>query len=208
MRIAMFSGGKDSIYALMKMYSNVKPIDLLVYFIYEFPRPSPHTINIGKIVELSESLNIPILIKKLKKGHEVSESINVFKQLNVSEIVAGDVFLDRSYLDNIAQSCNAMLYEPLWLMNSEVLLREEIRAGIRPLIIGITKRMKHWCCKIIDENNIDEFINDALSNNVDPAGENGEYHTLVLDSPLQNRRLDFKIVKVKYYDEYVIAQLI
>jgi diphthamide synthase (EF-2-diphthine--ammonia ligase) len=37
------------------------------------------------------------------------------------------VFLDRSYLDKIAHKYNAFLYEPRWMMNSEALLREEIK---------------------------------------------------------------------------------
>jgi uncharacterized protein (TIGR00290 family) len=204
MRVAVFSGGKDSVYAVMKMW----PIDLFIYFVYEFPRPSPHTINIGKIAELATSLGAPLLIKKLTKGHESEEAIRLFKQLNVNEIVAGDVFLDRSYLDKIAHECNAFLYEPLWMMNSEALLREEIKNGIRPLIIGIIKRMETWLGKIIDEHNINVFINDLKINDVDPVGERGEFHTLVLASPFQSREIDFEIVKIKHYDNYVIAQLI
>lgn len=204
MRVVTFSGGKDSVYAAMKMW----PVDLFVYFIYDFPRPSPHDVNIGKVIELSASLNVPLLIKKLTKGHEREEVIKLFRQLNVNEIVAGDVFLDRSYLDEISHAIGAVLYEPLWMMNSEALLREEIKSGIRPLIIGITKRMKSWLGKIIDEYNVDVFINDARLNNVDPVGEKGEFHTLVLSSPLQSRKIDFDIIAIKHYDDYVIVQLI
>lgn len=204
MRVATFSGGKDSVYAVMKMW----PVDLFVYFIYEFPRPNPHNVNIGKVVELAASLNVPLLIKKLTKDYEREEVIRLFKQLNVNEIVAGDVFLDRSYLDEISHECNAVLHEPLWMMDSETLLREEIKSGIRPLIIGITRKMESWCGKIIDDTNVDVFINDARLNGVDPVGEKGEFHTLVLASPLQSREIDFGVVAIKHYDDYVIAQLV
>ena len=47
MRVLFSSGGKDSFYALMK----VSRADLALILSYEFPRPSPHLVNMGKSVE-------------------------------------------------------------------------------------------------------------------------------------------------------------
>ncbi len=200
----MFSGGKDSVYAIMKMW---KP-DILIYFIYDFPRPSPHTINMGKMIELASLLDIPIIVKKLHKNYEHIEAANFLKKLNTNEIIAGDIYLDRNYLEAVSHECNATLYEPLWLRNPEDLLREEINEGIQPLIIGTVLKMKKWCGKVINKDNIEDFIKDAKMNNIDPAGEKGEYHTLVLDSPLQFKRLKFKRIIKKKYNDYIIAKLI
>ena len=43
MRIALFSGGKESYYASIIG----GPVNAYVMFIYEFPEPSPHIVNIG-----------------------------------------------------------------------------------------------------------------------------------------------------------------
>ena len=47
MRVAMLSGGKDSLYAAFKSW----PVDLGLLLVYEFPRPGSHLVNLGKCVE-------------------------------------------------------------------------------------------------------------------------------------------------------------
>jgi len=41
MKIAFYSGGKESVYAALLEW----PIDAFVFLIYDFPRPSPHIAN-------------------------------------------------------------------------------------------------------------------------------------------------------------------
>jgi len=43
MRVAMFSGGKESFYASVRAGG----VDAYIMFIYKFPEPSPHIVNLG-----------------------------------------------------------------------------------------------------------------------------------------------------------------
>jgi diphthamide synthase (EF-2-diphthine--ammonia ligase) len=66
MRVALSSGGKDSIYAIMKSGN----VDFVVVFMYEFPRPNPHIVNIGKTIETHLKMGLPVIVKTLRRGFE------------------------------------------------------------------------------------------------------------------------------------------
>jgi diphthamide synthase (EF-2-diphthine--ammonia ligase) len=68
MKVLFFSGGKDSVYA----YHLERPVDLFFVSVYQFPRPSPHLLNLHKTVELALALGVPTLIVNLPKGQGLS----------------------------------------------------------------------------------------------------------------------------------------
>ncbi|MEN3057401.1 MAG: ATP pyrophosphatase, partial [Candidatus Methanosuratincola petrocarbonis] len=47
-----------------------------------------------------------------------------------------------------------------------------------------------WLGFTLSRENLDDFLEGI--GNADPLGENGEYHTLVLDCPLYSRRLELR----------------
>ena len=49
-----------------------------------------------------------------------------------------------------------------------------------------------------------DFFKD-LPSNVDPCGENGEFHTFVYDGPIFNKPIDFKMGK-EVFKEYEISE--
>jgi diphthamide synthase (EF-2-diphthine--ammonia ligase) len=57
--VAFLSGGKDSYYAV---YKSGLTIDLGLVFVYEFPRPNPHTLNLGKTIETLLLAKIPTIV--------------------------------------------------------------------------------------------------------------------------------------------------
>lgn len=63
LRVAFISGGKDSYYAVYRFGA----VDLGLMLIYDFPRPSPHILNLGKSIETMLLCRIPIIVAKLDK---------------------------------------------------------------------------------------------------------------------------------------------
>jgi diphthamide synthase (EF-2-diphthine--ammonia ligase) len=57
---------------------------------------------------------------------------------------------------------------------------------------------KKYLGKIIDKDLIKEFNEIGI----DPSGENGEYHTVVLDGPLFNKKLEVNRLNQLYNDGY------
>jgi len=208
MRIAFVSGGKESLYALYLAGG----ADIGLLLIYDFPRPNPHIVNIHKSIETLTLFNINcILVKKLRKGYERKQTIDVLRVLGVKEIVAGDVYIEEhlKYMESIANEVGAKLIEPLWgLSPDELLYREFHELQLETLIIGCIGKLKNWLGKTINNRNLDEFIHYTKNLGVDVLGEHGEYHTLVLNTKYHRGCLKYRVVAREVYNNYYIVRLI
>ena len=205
LKASLFSGGKESLYAAMKLW----PIDLFITFVYEFPRPSPHLVNLKQVMEVGGSIGIPVLVLKVDKGKEFEQEARLLRMIEVRELVAGDVYVEDhlNYLNRLTKEAGADLREPLWGMDTEELLRAEIRDGIVSMMIGGEEKIKGWIGRTIDKNSLEHFISNAKDIGIDPLGEKGEYHTIVLQSPLHRYRLRFDIDEIMDFKGYKIARL-
>ena len=80
-------------------------------------------------------------------------------------------------------------------MNTKKLVIEFIESGFKAIVVCVDE--KHldstFTGRIIDK----DFIND-LPLNVDPCGENGEFHSFVFDGPIFNFPVDFNIGEKNY----------
>ncbi|MFQ5712287.1 MAG: hypothetical protein ACE5GD_11000, partial [Candidatus Geothermarchaeales archaeon] len=127
--------------------------------------------------------------------------IDLLESLCLSGVIAGDIFVEehRKWLESICDQVGIKCLEPLWDLDTEKLLREEVRIGLRPMIVGVDTGLidTSWLGKILNQELVEEFISLAKNVGMDPCGEYGEYHTLVLEGPPLN-----KVVKVrmKYFD--------
>lgn len=207
MHIAFVSGGKDSYYAI---YRCGQKIDLGIMLVYEFPRPSPHLINIGKSIETMLLANIPVIIVRLDKGNEFIETVHILRKLSVDVIVAGDVYIDEhlKYMEKLAKEVGATLVEPLWGLDPVELLYKEFESGIISAIIGCVNSLGKWLGIELSLRNIDGFTKYVVNLGLDPLGERGEYHTIVVDGPLHKSSLSYKVIDHLVIDKYFILRLI
>ncbi len=200
MKVLFFSGGKDSVYA----YHLERPVDLFFISVYQFPRPSPHLLNLHKTLELALALGVPTLVVQLPRGGEFRAKASLLRRLGVTALVAGDQGVEEHfrYMEKLAAEVGAVLREPLWGRDPADLLREEVR-HMDILVIGA--RHRELVCRLITRGDVEDFIALAGSLGVDPLGEYGDYHTLVV------RYLDVSIPyscrAVAEYDGYFVARL-
>ena len=205
-RVAFLSGGKDSLYAALQRW----PIDYGVILVYEFPRPSPHLVNLGKSVETLLLTGISVVVERLPRGREKEETIRLLRRLGASEIVAGDVYVEDHlrYMEGVAGEVGAKLYEPLWGMDPEELLYREMEAGIASLVTGADERLSNWVGRLLSKDNAGELASEAKRLGLDPLGEQGEYHTLVVNSPVHARRLSYRVCeRFSHESGYVLLRV-
>ncbi len=190
-RVALLSGGKDSFYAAMQR----TPIDYGLVLVYRFPRPSPHLLNLGKSVETLLLAGIDVVVARLPRGSEKEHTVRVLRSLGADELVAGDVYVEDHlrYMEAVAAEAGARLAEPLWGMDPEELLYREMEAGISTLVTGADERLARWVGRLLNQDTAPELAADAKRLGLDPLGERGEYHTLVVDSPLHEKRLGYTL---------------
>ena len=180
---ALFSGGKDSLYAVHLVEKNGIKVDHLITLLPTLPWPSPHAENMEALKILADSMNKPLTIVDCQKDEALLKTL---KLLNVEALVAGDIAVEEhvTAFNAICKKAGLKLLEPIYGRDTHDLFEEIFNSGYRALITGVNleKLGEEWLGFVIDKETRGEFL--LKIGKVDPLGENGEFHTLVLECPL------------------------
>ncbi|MBA3044527.1 TIGR00289 family protein [archaeon] len=193
---SLFSGGKDSVYALYIMQQSGYDVGHLVSVFSENKYSYMyHTPNIFLVDMLSDALNIQ-LIKKATKGEkekEIDDLKDVLKTLDIDGVVSGAIAstYQKTRIDKICTQLGIKSFTPLWRRKQVELIKEITGNGFEVIITGVSALGldETWLGRKIDEECIKDLIvlNEKYKINV--SGEGGEYETLVLDSPNFRKKL-------------------
>jgi diphthine-ammonia ligase len=191
MRIsALFSGGKDSTYALYLLQQQGWEVTSLLTVI---PKASDsymfHYPNIRWTRLQAEALGIPIKYKESQglKEKELEDIETLMKAEDVDGFVCGAIASDyqRSRLDEICHRLGKPLFAPLWRKDQVVLLEDMVHAGLKFMVAGVYAEGfdEGWLGKVITSDSIKELKKLRDDYRISPSGEGGEIETFVLDAP-------------------------
>lgn len=196
-----WSTGKDSALALYKiLQGNQYDVQALLTSINkDLQRVSMHGIPVKLLEKQAENLNLPLI--KLELPTDISmEDYNILMAKQLSEIkksgithsVFGDIFLEdlKKYREDQLSKMGISAVFPLWKRDTKDLIHEFLDIGFKTIITCVNETYldKSFAGRIIDEN----FLRD-LPENVDPCGENGEFHTFTFDGPIFKNPVGFTI---------------
>jgi uncharacterized protein (TIGR00290 family) len=187
-----WSGGKDSAFCLHKILQEDQHevMCLLTSVSQQYQRISMHGVRVELLEAQAERLGIP-LVKLLIPENPSMEVYEEVLTAELKELVAqgathsmfGDIFLEdlRKYREDQLAKLGLQGVFPLWKIPTDKLIREFIDAGFKTIVTCVNEKFldKSFAGRIIDH----DFLKD-LPENVDPCGENGEFHTFVFDGPL------------------------
>jgi len=180
---ALFSGGKDSLYAVILAERQGVTVEHLVTLLPTLPWPSPHAENIEALKVLAKSMGKHLTIVDFKREGAFSETL---KNLKVDALIAGDINVE-AHIIGLKDVCNKTgleLLEPIYGKNTTEVFHQIFDLGFKALITGVNPKYlgEEWLGYVICEETGTEFLSKIGS--VDPLGENGEFHTLVIECPL------------------------
>jgi uncharacterized protein (TIGR00290 family) len=115
-----------------------------------------------------------------------------YKALGANKVVFGDIFLEdlRDWRDkNLATVGLEGLY-PLWKLNTKHLVQEFIALGFKSALCCVNDA---YLGEAFVGRDIDMNLLADLPSDVDPCGENGEYHSFVYAGPIFKENL--KIIR-------------
>ncbi len=194
--VGLFSGGKDSLYALHLVEKQGVTVDHLLTLLPSLPWPSPHAENVEALKILAESMGKRLTIVDFKREGAFVEAL---KSLQVDALVAGDIFVEAHVagLKDLCSKVGLKLLEPLYRRDTSELFHEIFGSGFKALITGVKLKYlgEEWLGFIISKETSAAFLSKIGS--VDPLGENGEFHTLVLECPLYAKSFKVKSVERK-----------
>jgi uncharacterized protein (TIGR00290 family) len=189
--IMSWSGGKDSSFALHQILKEGKyNVKYLFTNIYKpNRRVSMHGVPEKLINEQAKQIGIPL--KKLyieEKTHEEYEKkmkafLEDLKKEGIRKVAFGDIFLAdlKKYRENKMNEVGMKAIFPLWKQNTQKLAQQFINEGFRTHICSIDESLLSK--KFVGVDYSKTFITD-LPKNIDPCGENGEFHTFCYDGPI------------------------
>ena len=197
-----WSGGKDSSLALYIIQQSRPDLDV-VYLVTtvneEYQRISMHGVRQELLSLQAGLLGVPLFKMVVpnsasNQSYETAleQTFRKLKKEGISHIVYGDIFLEdlRSYRDAILQQHQLTGVYPLWKEDTAALVRKFLELGFRTITCCISTAWlsEDWVGRELSADFISE-----LPSNVDPCGENGEFHTFCFDGPIFRKALRFKL---------------
>ncbi len=204
MKLAAFiSGGKDSMLALHRA-SEEDEIACLISVQPTNPDSFMfHTVNVNLVDYIAACLEKP-LYKIFVSGEEeveVEEVSKALENLKVDGIVIGGIESEyqRKRFKKICDENGLELVAPLWKEDPEKILKE-VSEKFEAIIVKVSAEGldDSWLGRRIDREAYEELLKLRERFGIHPAGEGGEFETLVLDAPLYKKKLepvDYEIVK-------------
>ena len=211
-----WSGGKDSAMALYEIQKakRYEIVSLLTTITEAYDRVSMHGVPRILVEQQAHALGLPlqeVFIPKDSSNEEyetrMEEILTRFKQKGVSRVVFGDVFLEdvRKYRkDNLLKLGMKGLF-PLWGWHTAEITRSFIALGFQAITTCVDVKVldKSFVGRILDKY----FLTD-LPLNVDPAGENGEFHSFVFDGPIFKERINYTLGEQVLRDSFYFCDLL
>ena len=135
--VCLFSGGKDSTYALNWALKNHKVLYLVSMFSKREDSYMYHVPTISWTHLIAEAIEIKHSVYRLDDDMEKLKLI--LEKYDAEVVVVGAIASEyqRSRIDNICKELGFELYAPLWSMNQRALLEELLLLNFKIMIVGV-----------------------------------------------------------------------
>ena len=186
-----WSGGKDSALALwMLRREQREPAVLLTTVTETYERVSMHGVRRALLVRQAEQLAIPLVEITIPSGcsnelyeQRVEEAFGTAALAGIDTVAYGDLFLEdvRAYREKQLAAIGRQGSFPIWGLDTSDLARTFVDGGFEATLVCVDPRKldRRFAGRAFDRG----LLND-LPANVDPCGENGEFHTFVDAGPI------------------------
>jgi uncharacterized protein (TIGR00290 family) len=215
-RVAVsWSSGKDSAWSLhlLRQDPSVEVVALFTTLNQQFDRVAMHAVR-RELLELqAKSVGLPLWTVPLpwpcsNEDYELRMTALCERATGeaVQAIAFGDLFLAdiRAYRENQLAATGLQPLFPVWQIPTAELARSMIASGLRAKITCVDPRVlpKEFAGREFDS----QFLAD-LPPNIDPCGENGEFHSFVYDGPGFHQPIEVSVGEIVERDGFVFADL-
>jgi uncharacterized protein (TIGR00290 family) len=204
--VCSWSGGKDSCYALMKaIEAGCEPTVLLNMMNENGQVSRSHGLPLSILNQQAAAIGIPIHgIPATWKDYEVKyiETLKSIKETyRLEAAVFGDIDLEphREWEEKVCLAAGLKPLLPLWQQDRKDLVYQMIDAGIKAIIVSCNTHLGET---FLGSAITRELVEELEACGVDVCGENGEYHTAVLDCPLFSAPIELPEYNKKTYSDY------
>jgi diphthine-ammonia ligase len=182
-----WSGGKDSYLALHRSHSSYDVVAMITMFDEDGARSRSHGLRPALVEAQALCLGLtlcPGLASWATYEDGYRRALTDARVLGITHVIFGDIMYEsnRVFPERVCAAEGLMAVEPLWGEPTTALYREFVATGADARIVTIRDNVldPSWLGRKLTLNLLDDIIGAG----VDPCGEHGEYHTVVVDAPL------------------------
>ena len=193
---AMYSGGKDSTFAMYLAEQMGHEIVCLVTV-----RPEDraswifHTPNLSVVPVMAEAMGKELVTVPSDGTEEgdMDAMRKVLSGLDIDGIVVGALWSDYQWdrMNLICGDLGLYVLAPLWRKDQDTVYDEMVSAGVEAVIVGVFAEGldERWLGRRLDADTKRELCRLRDRYGISIMGEGGEYESMTLDSPMHLKRL-------------------
>ena len=204
----LFSGGKDSYLAMQMAVDSHEISCLLTMNSHNQDSWMFHTPAIEWTKLQAESLEIPQIIQETE-GIQDKELDDLFKliekakkEYSIEGIVTGALAstYQSTRIQKICNNLELWCFNPLWQLPQERLLEKLQTYQVTSVITGVAAEPfdESWLGKELDSSTINDLLLYSKKYRINPAGEGGEFESLVINAPMFAKKLEILSSKIHY----------
>ncbi len=190
-----WSGGKDCCTALHRVADQYEVAAALTMFDEEGARSRSHGLRPEIVAAQVDRLGMTHVSRRCSWDTYDAAFASGLEELaasGITHVIFGDIMFDshRTWTEQRCADAGLTAVQPIWGEPTDLMLREFLASGSDALIV--TARAKFldpsWLGRPLTLSMLDELTQLG----VDPCGELGEYHTVVVNSPRFSRPLELR----------------
>ena len=218
MRVLLsWSSGKDSAWALYQLQQdpNLEVVGLLTTYNAAFDRSAIHGVRRTLVAMQAEAAGLPLLEVPLpwpcsNQDYEriMGETLEQARQqFEMDAIAFGDLFLEdiRAYREERMADTGLEILFPVWGIPTRQLSQQMMSGGLKAAITCIDP--KKLPATFAGRQYDQAFLSD-LPEDIDPCGENGEFHSFAWDGPMFQHPVNILPGEVVERDGFIYADFV
>jgi uncharacterized protein (TIGR00290 family) len=211
-----WSGGKDSSLALdrLRKSDNFEVAGLLTTVTEPYKRVSMHGVRQVLLTQQAKEIGLPlskvIIVENTTEEEyrdQMRRAMLEAKNDGIDGVAFGDIALEdvKRYREENLAEVDMKAFFPIWGRDTHEMASIFIKQGFKAIVTCIDSRClkKDFVGRIVDEQFLKELPND-----VDPSGENGEFHTFVFEGPIFHRAVPIRRRGIEQRDPFYFCDLI
>jgi uncharacterized protein (TIGR00290 family) len=211
-----WSGGKDSALALheLRRTPGAAPRALITTVTADHRRVSVHGVRHELLRSQAKATGLPLIEVEIPAGcsndvyeQRLEQALAAAPLVGTRTIAFGDLFLAdiRAYREERLSQIGKQAVFPLWGRDTHALAREFIATGFEAILVCVDPRRLD---PSFAGRRLDATLLADLPADVDPCGENGEFHTFVHAGPVFTAPIACRVGETVERDGFVFCDVL
>ncbi len=205
-------GGKDSTFACYRAMTQGYDIASLVTFILDSWPNLCHPINVMSLQ--SKALGIPHHTFKIGEPYPEGYGQTLARlkeETGIAGVVTGDIWIaeHRLWYESVCEDLGIDIILPLWGAEPDRLLDELVSQGFRAIFTCVKRPWfsAEWLGRELSKDCVEAVEKLSREHRIDPCGENGEYHTMIIDGPTFKEAVEISKFSVEERNQVLFMQV-